>query len=258
VKKVFIQGKQFIRLFVFYRLFAFCYRHKLFLGKSDGNLTSLLMRECLDVYNYSFLNVGNYEQYVKFNGLEHLLACKDRPVIFYTAHVGRFVLPLVALAKIHREHGCVINGPGGVPFAEHLFRRKKLKLMEKYMGGPFFYTGSSMYRLYKHLTRSGMVVLLVDIAAPQNTKSASRVSFMGKKIHLHNTLIRLALKTKASLVPFVATDPVDKMYPISCKINEAVRIDESASMEDNLSLALAPIEEILYSNLEQWWARESF
>ena len=206
----------------------------------------------IDVYNFNHINKKNFKKYVHIDGLENLNDLKNEPVILYTFHYSRFILPLIVLSKIHRTMGCVINDSSGVPFIEELFRKYKLNLMEKSMKGNFFYTNKSMFRIFKYLKNSNMLVYLIDLNADINSRRSINVKFMDRMMCLYDTIIRLSVKSGAKLVPYVAFEDNNKIYPIKCKILKPVVLDESSTTEQKMYQILSPLE-IMKTNKDQWW-----
>jgi len=242
----------FLRIFVLYPLLALLFRRGFISRIYSNSLRHLLKREMIDVYNFAYINESNYTDFVEFDGIANLECLNDSPVIFYTCHFGRFVLPLICLGKVLRPMGCIINDASGVPYIERIFRAYKLNLMEKYMKGTFFYTKKNMHSIFKYLKKNGMLVYLIDIEAQNLKKSSLRVNFLDREMLFYNSIIRLASKTNATLIPYVASESRVQMYPINCKILEKIQFNHSDSYEEKMNKILKPLE-IMNEKKEQWW-----
>ena len=212
----------------------------------------MLRREIIDVYNYNYIKNSNYEDFVFFEGLENLKLAKNRPVILYTCHYSRFVLPLICLAKFHRILGCIINDSSGVPYVERKFRSYKLGLMEKHMNGNFFYTNKSMHGIFKYLRNNGMLVYLIDMQASKDSKSSIKVNFMNREMLIYTSILRLVSNSGAKLIPYVTMESKGRMYPLKCRILKEVEIFDSDSNNQKMEKLLKPLR-IIESNKMQWW-----
>ena len=242
----------FLRVFVLYPILGLLTRRGFISRIYSNNLEGLLKREMIDVYNFSHINESNYTDFVQFDGIENLESFNDSPVIFYTCHYGRFVLPLICLGKVLRPMGCIINDASGVPYIERVFRTIKLSLMEKYMRGAFYYTNHYMHSIFKFLKKNGMLVYLIDIEARTLNKSSLKVNFLDRDMLIFNSIIRLASKTNATLIPFVAFESLGQMYPVNCKILEKIQFNSYDSKEEKMRKILKPLE-IMKEKKEQWW-----
>lgn len=227
-------------------------RKRLITRVFSNNLNDLFKREMIDVYNFSHVNKINYKDYVKFEGIENLEHVKDTPLILYTCHFGRFVLPLICLAKIFRPMGCIINDASGVPYSERLFRSFKLNLMEKHMKSTFFYTNKRMLKIFKFLKQNGMLVYLVDIEAKEKCKNSFWINFLNRKMLIYSTIIRLTSRTNARLIPYIAFESEDGMYPINCKIMKEIKFNKDDSNEVKMKKILKPLE-LINEKKDQWW-----
>lgn len=154
----------------------------------------------LDVYTASDL-----ENRFTIHGIELLKAelKKGKGVIFATVHSGENDLFMLFLSlKRYNIYGLYdgniqykkINNP-----LEKFAKLKDHKITGK-IGK--IYTGKGMKKLFDVLKGDNIIVWMVDLPS-RNIKRKTTVDFLGKKIAVDNSFWETALKTGASLVPYM-------------------------------------------------------
>ena len=209
----------------------------------------MLAREKLDVYLIPKMNQNNVEGYIKFVGLEYYTEAKKtgRPVILYTAHFGRLIMPVVALGLLGYETGGLTAPVQGTK-SEIWYLQKKLKVMHSAMKGTFVHTNESMRSLYKVLSNGETLIVLVDVP-PILGQAYYEVNFLGGIAKFPKGIVKLANKLDALLVPYFTTEHQGYLC------GEFLPAIESKNLqnEEIIDKLLMPIEEKIQQHPEQWW-----
>ncbi len=217
----------------------------------------MLAREVLDVYRLCWMRADNVHRYIRLEGVEHLerAVASGRPVIFYSAHFGRLIMPAMALGALGTRTSCLtadISGPHLPPEERH-FLAFKLRQMQRLMGGEMIQKSDSLRRLYRVLNRREILIVIVD-APPGRNEAAQEFPFLGGTARLAIGTVRLAQRTGALLVPYFALE--EGAGRLGGRVLPA--IDPAGQDEDTLlRRVFEPVEEQIRSHPEQWWLWQS-
>ena len=213
-------------------------------------------REILDSFFYRRVSASNYESFVRFRGLEHLERARstNEPIILYSGHYGRPVMPAVALGAQSISTGCITNHTEGLNSVEQNYRDKKLKDMAATMQGPFFYLGDSMRGLYSYLRDDcGILVILIDVACFEDPGKCFDVPFVHGRAQFYKGIIRIAQRTGATLIPYFG---IEERQHLVGEFLPPVNID-ALDEEQAFRKLLAPLEERVLAEPGQWWCWNS-
>ncbi len=214
-------------------------------------------REILDSFFYRRINVSNYENFIRFRGLEHLerARSKNEPVILYTGHYGRLVMPAIALGARSISTGCLTNHTEGLNAVEKNYRDKKLAYMAAAMQGPFFYLGDSMRGLYSYLRDDrGILIILIDVACFEEPGKCVQAPFVQGLARFYKGIVRIAQTTGATLIPYFG---IEERQRLVGEFLPPVNID-ALDEEQAFGKLLAPLEERVLAQPGQWWLWNSF
>jgi len=209
----------------------------------------MLAREKLDVYLIPRMNQNNVESYIKFVGLEYYVEAKrtGRPVILYTAHFGRLIMPLIALGLLGYETS-PLTAPLQGTSSEIWYLQKKLKVMHSAMKGTFIHTDESMRSLYKVLSNGETLIVLVDVP-PVPGQAYYEVDFLDGVAKFPKGIVKLANKLDALLVPYFT---MEHQGYLSGEFLPAIETKNLQS-EEIVNLLLQPIEAKIQQYPDQWW-----
>jgi KDO2-lipid IV(A) lauroyltransferase len=209
----------------------------------------MLAREKLDVYLIPKMTQSNIEDYIKFVGLEYYVEAKKtgRPIILYTAHFGRLIMPLIALGLLGYDTS-PLTAPLQGTKSELWYLQKKLKVMHSAMKGTFVNTNESMRSLYKVLSNGETLIVLVDVP-PVPGQAYYEVDFLGGVAKFPKGIVRLANKLDALLVPYFTME--DQGY-LCGEFLPAIET-KGLQNEELVAKLLIPIEEKIQQYPEQWW-----
>lgn len=154
----------------------------------------------LDNYDLSTLK----DQFV-VRGLETLdrELEKKKGIIFITIHAGDTVLFVLFLSLLGYDiyglfDGAIIKGDSSDPLLR-LGRLKDSKITGK-IGK--LYTDKGLWELFNVLKNNGIIGWMIDLP-PQSMKRMALVNFLGTEICINKSFLDVALKSGASLVPFI-------------------------------------------------------
>ncbi|MDF1584484.1 MAG: lysophospholipid acyltransferase family protein [Methyloprofundus sp.] len=209
----------------------------------------MLAREKMDVYLLAKMTRQNVDQYIKIEGLNHYLAAKktNKPVILYTVHFGRLIMPAIALGLLGYETS-PLTAPIHGTKQEQWYLHKKINAMRSIMKGSFVNTHQSMRALYKILQKGETLIVLVDVA-PLPGQACYEVSFLEGTARFPKGIVKLAKKMDALLVPYFA---LEHQGFLSGEFLPAIAT-EGLQEQEILPLLLTPIEEKISQHPEQWW-----
>ncbi|MCF7970595.1 MAG: lysophospholipid acyltransferase family protein [Methylococcaceae bacterium] len=209
----------------------------------------MLAREKMDVYLLAKMTRQNVDQYIKIEGLDHYLAAKktNKPVILYTVHFGRLIMPAIALGLLGYETS-PLTAPIHGAKQEQWYLDKKINAMRSIMKGSFVNTDQSMRVLYKILQNGETLIVLVDVS-PVPGQACYEASFLGGTARFPKGIVKLAKKMDALLVPYFA---LEHQGYLSGEFLPAIAT-EGLQEQEILQLLLEPIEEKISQHPEQWW-----
>ena len=211
----------------------------------------MLAREKMDTYCLSKMNERNLENYIKVKGLTHYIEAKEtkKPVILYTSHFGRMIMPAIALGLSGYETSS-LTAPSEQGCPKHVteYVQKKIKLMQSIMKGTFVTTDQSMRKLYKILAQGDTLIVAVDVVT-QPGQSFYQGEFLNGEVRFPKGIVKLAKKMDAILVPYFALEHDGHLSAEILPAIETEGLDEKTIFH----LLLKPIEEKIMKYPEQWW-----
>jgi len=209
----------------------------------------MLAREKLDVYLIPKINQNNVESYIKLVGLKYYTEAKKtgRPVILYTAHFGRLIMPAIALGLLGYETAALTAPVQGTK-SEIWYLQKKLSVMHSAMKGTFVQTDESMRSLYKILSNGETLIVLVDVP-PVPGQAYYEVDFLGGIAKFPKGIVKLANKLDALLVPYFTMEHQGYLCGEFLPAIETNNLHSDELVEQ----LLKPIEEKIQQHPEQWW-----
>ena len=212
----------------------------------------MLARERLDVYWLNRLNAKNCSKFIELDGLENLESAiaDTRPVILYSAHFSRLIMPSMALGVSGIQTSCLtadISNPE-IPPEERRYLARKLNDMGRLMGGDVIQKSDSLRRLYKVLKAKGILIVILD-APPAVGDSTERFALLGGEARLSTGVIKLAKRMDAILVPYFAVEEKDGLKGYFL---EPFSI-QGESDERALARVFEPIEQFIRERPDQWW-----
>lgn len=210
----------------------------------------MLAREKMDVYYLPRMNKENLDNYIKLRGLENYLNAQKtaKPIILYTAHFGRSIMPPVALGLLGFETSAYtvpVHGTGH----EGWYLKKKIKAIQNIIKGGFIHTDQSTRSLYKTLAEGKTLVVAVDVP-PQTNQAYYEAVFLKGKIRLPKGIVKLAKKMDALLVPYFA---LEHEGFLSAEFMPAIAT-RGVKEQDIFQLILKPIEAKILKYPDHWWA----
>jgi KDO2-lipid IV(A) lauroyltransferase len=215
-------------------------------------LGGLRARETLDVYRLRHLRPDNLGRLVTLKGLEHLqrAMAEGRPVILYSAHFGRLIMPAMALGIMGIQTSCLTADIDDA--RESAPRRRflafKLREMQRLMGGDMIQRSAPLRRLYRVLHDKGVLIVILD-APPAASDAVERFPFLGGSARLSVGTLRLARRTDALLLPYFA---FEKGIAVEGRILPPIDL---SGLDDATALArlFAPIEQSIRARPDHWW-----
>lgn len=129
---------------------------------------------------------------------------KKKGVIFATVHSGDpFLFTLLMSLKGYDIYGLFDGAIKIRPISGPLHRFAVFR--DKKMTGKIgkLYTGKGTRRIFDVLSNNGIIAWMVDLAA-QNKKREIVINFLGSRISVNNTVLSVAQKTGALIVPYVS------------------------------------------------------
>lgn len=209
----------------------------------------MLAREKLDVYLIPKMTQSNIENYIKLVGLEHYVEAKKtgRPVILYTAHFGRLIMPAIALGLLGYDTSALTAPLQGTK-SELWYLQKKLNVMHSAMKGTFIKSDESMRSLYKVLSNGETLIVLVDVP-PVPGQAYYEVDFLGGIAKFPKGIVKLANKLDALLVPYFT---MENQGYLCGEFLPAIETKQLKN-EEIVAKFLKPIEEKIQQHPEQWW-----
>jgi KDO2-lipid IV(A) lauroyltransferase len=210
----------------------------------------MLAREKMDTYLLSKMTKDNLDDFIKIKGLNHYLDAKKmgKPIILYTSHFGRMIMPAQALGILGHETSFLTTSlqQGSKYLTGYV--NKKIKLMRSIMKGTFVTTEQSPRILYKILARKETLIVVADVV-PQQGQSFYEDSFLGGQVRFPKGIVKLAKKMDAILVPYFALEHDGHLSAEFLPTINTQGLDE----ETVFQLLIKPIEEKIMKYPEQWW-----
>ena len=216
------------------------------------SLKRQLAREVMDVFWLGRLNAGNISRFIRLEGLDTLLRLRTegRPVILYSGHFGRLIMPAMALGAQGITTSCLLAdvGASGLPEPEQRFLRFKIRHMQRLMGGQMISKADHFRRLYRALAHGGVLILIVD-APPAPADSVDWVPFLGGEFLAASGILRLARRTGAALVPYFTVEEPEGL------VGRFLPERDIGGVSDQEALAriFAPLEEYVSRYPDHWW-----
>ena len=212
----------------------------------------MLAREVLDVYRLRKLTPQSLPRLIRLEGMEHLRAAQasGRPVILYSAHFGRLIMPAMALGVMGVKTSCLtadITHPR-VPTPERRYLGFKLAEMQRLMGGDMIQRGDPLRRLYRVLHEHGVLIVILD-APPAKDDAVARFPFLGGTARLSVGTLRLARRTGAVLIPYFALERDGMIEGRFLEALDLTGLDDAAA----LTRLFAPIEQQIRRHPDHWW-----
>jgi len=212
----------------------------------------LRSREILDIYRLRQLQAHNVERSVRLEGVEHLrqAAAVGRPVVLYSAHFGRLIMPLVALGLAGIRNSCLtadFERPD-VPAQRRRYLTFKHEQMQRLMGGEVIQRGAPLRRLYRVLHDKGVLIVILD-APPAAGDSVERFPFLGGTAQVSPGALRLARRTNALLIPYFALERDGLIEGRILPPVDVEGIDDASAM----ARLFAPIEKQILAHPDHWW-----
>ncbi len=210
----------------------------------------MLAREKMDTYLLPKMTKDNLDDFIKIKGLNHYLDAKKtgKPIILYTSHFGRMIMPAQALGILGHETSFLTTSlQQGTKYLTG-YVNKKIKLMRSIMKGTFVTTEQSTRILYKILARKETLIVVADVV-PQQGQSFYEDSFLGGQVKFPKGIVKLAKKMDAVLVPYFALEHDGHLSAEFLPLINTQGLDE----ETVFQLLIKPIEEKIMKYPEQWW-----
>jgi len=199
----------------------------------------------------------NIQSLIQVSGIEKVNKLKraGRKIILTSGHFGRFWMNGPIL-RLNNHTVSTLTRDGGdenthqLHPAEFRYRKMKLDNIQKVLGGPFLVEGGNIKPLY-HALKEHIVVLLFDVPyADLSVVKTVQVNFLNQKIHVPIGLYRIALKSKAAVVPYFAVaGKRGRVHIEYADIYEA----KDYSAEDFMQAMATLLEQQILKNPSQWW-----
>ncbi len=218
-----------------------------------ASLPCLHAREIQDVYRLPNLDATNIDELIQLHGVQRFRAARasGRPVILYSAHFSRLILPAIALALRERVaiHSLVadIDDDALDPW-ERAYLEMKLRRMGRLLGGKVIRRGRDTRALFRVLRDGGPLVIIVDAPAAPGDRPLS-IPFLAGQGHFSIGVLKLARRYNALLLPYFAVERVDGLHGEVCTSVEIGDLDDSTA----LRAIMAPVEAMIRAHPEQWW-----
>ncbi len=217
-----------------------------------ASLPRMQAREKQDVYRLPRIDAANIDTCIRMDGLNHYQEARadDRPVILYSAHFSRLIMPAIALAlKGGPIHSLVTDIEGvEIPEVERDYLRFKLDNMARLLGGDVIARGRDTRALFKVLSGGGSLVIIVDAPAAEGDRPIA-VPFLGGIGRFSPGILKLARRYNARLLPYFA---VEREGRLRGEVHAPVGI---AGLDDPAAMLaiMAPVESMIRRHPEQWW-----
>jgi len=220
-------------------------------------IQKMLFFEKFDTRILGKLNQNNINDVVSIKGLEILekLQFEKQPVILYTGHFGRLVLPLISIGLSGIELACLSANPKDFSATEEKFLSKKLFHMQKNMKGPFFHLGKLNKTFFEYLMRKegSFLVMLIDLPSSKNTASVE-VPFIDSKILVPSGIARIARKCGAKVVPYFTWQIG---YKVEAQIFTPIDISGLSDQQAMVKL-MEPLDAQVRKHPGLWWQWDKF
>lgn len=208
--------------------------------------------ETFDVFTLQGLNKNNIGKLINFSGLDNLASVIDqnRPVLLYSSHYGRLIMPLIALGIAGFKNSCLtadINNPR-LPKQQRNFLEFKNSQMKLLMGEEVITRAESLKKLYRLMHQGSILVMIID-APPAHGDKIIQVPFMGGQLNVSPGILRLARKYDAALIPYFAEETQQGLIG---EILPEINIDGLDDLSAMQRL-FRPVEERISINPSQWW-----
>ena len=213
---------------------------------------NLFAKEALDIFRAPHLNVRDWEHFVSIEGLEHLSnPNEDAPqgTLLIMAHYGRLTMLLIRLKQAGFPQSMLtVEVDESNPDLDNInlfYLRKKVRTVQKAMGGAWLQRNHNMRPLYTGLKKGETWVILLDAQAQPNTPSA-HYPFLGGQLELPTGLIRIAEKCNARLV----YGSIEESTPdqLQARIRPL-----SPNPSEAFNEAVKLLEHDTQTNPSQWW-----
>ena len=213
----------------------------------------MLAREEMDVFWLEKMQPNIIDRLITLKGLDNYLSAKatGRPIILYTAHFGRLIMPAIALGIKGYETSALtapISEANAGSLARYRYLKYKINQMQAIMRGDFVSSGDSMRALYKILQRGDTLIVLIDVA-PVPGQPYYEAPFLHGVARFPKGIVKLAIKTGAVLLPYFASEHEGLL---TGEFLPALNIS-SQSEEAILQSILEPVQEKIFQHPEQWW-----
>ncbi len=221
--------------------------------RAAASLPRMWEREIQDAYRLSRLNRARMNRLIRLHGIERFHAARrdGRPLILYSAHFNRLILPAIALALNEKLaiHSLVadIDNPA-LPAGERRYLAMKLREMGRLLGGEVIARGRGTRALYRVLHAGGVLVVIVDAPAAAGDRPI-QIPFLNGHGRFSPGILKLARRYNARLLPYFA---VERDGALHGEIGASVKID-GCDEEQALRAILAPVEAMIRAHPEQWW-----
>ena len=230
----------------------FTHEKEIFCKKINKSRLIILLRDYYDTFHYQKIQKSNLHNFIKFENLNILnqSLCKGRPIILYSAHFGRMIFPLVALSKLGYNVNLVSADSNSFPKNEKKFQQFKQITIEKSLSGKII-TNNRVRKLYKSLSgdKNQILAMIIDNFQFNYDNNCVRLEFLNKFVLCNRSVVKLAKKTNAILIPYFA---IESNEVISCKFGNP--IDEFNNCQDELiTKVYMPLETEINAYPFQWW-----
>ncbi len=222
------------------------------LAQRAASLPRLLARETQDVFRLPHADTASIAALIRMDGLSHYRrACEsDRPVILYSAHFSRLIMPAIALALPGGPIHSLVTDIEDVEMSatERDYLRFKLDNMGRLLGGDVIARGRDTRALFKVLSGRGTLVIIVDAPAAEGDQPIA-VPFLGGTGRFSPGILKLARRYNAQLLPYFAVEREGRLCGEVQAPVEIAGLDDPAAM---LAI-MAPVERMIRRHPEQWW-----
>ena len=213
----------------------------------------MLAREEMDVYWLEKMRPNSIDRFISLKGLDNYVSAKatGKPIILYTAHFGRLIMPAIALGLKGYETSALmvkVDENTAASHAEYRYRTNKIEQMQNIMKGDFVNSADSMRALYRVLQRGNTLIVLIDVA-PVPGQPFYEAPFLLGAARFPKGIVKLALKTGALLVPYFT-------YEHEGRLTGEFLPALSSAVQSEVALLrhiLEPVEEKIFEHPEQWW-----
>lgn len=205
----------------------------------------------IDFIHYPLVTQEEVRRRLRFDQYEAMdeVLKSERGVIVPTLHFGNWDLGAAAMATMgHPVHA--IADTFRYPPMNDLVQGSRAKLGMKIIGHER--AGSAVFRL---LRRGEMLAMLVDVTDEEN---GIRVDFFGAPALVSPAAARIALRTKAWVVPAVVLRGPDDDLVIRPVVDTSLRDfaptgDEQRDVHELTRLIMASLETVIRQHPDQWF-----